>query len=183
MRNHKACLCAKGGIAFQVGLLCLGLIGQQDRALALPLQPVLPTELAAQAALVALKSCQTKGLQVSVSVVNREGNSLVLLRNQNAGKHTVENSFNKAFTSVSFGGTYGVTSTRAIVAKQNAPKGIGAFPLPADPIRSLSYSIGGVSIVSNGVVIGAIGVSGSPSGDLDEACALQGLQAIEPQLR
>lgn len=152
-------------------------------AVALEQQPVLPVTLAAEAALKALETCRTKNYTVAVTVVNREGNTITMMRHQDAGVHTVPNSFNKAFTAVSFGRAYGLTSTRAIIAATKPGRGIGEYPLPASPLPGLSYSIGGVALQSNGVVIGAIGVSGSPSGDLDEQCALAGIQAISPQLR
>lgn len=62
-------------------------------------------------------------------------------------------------------------------------KGIGEFPLPASPLKGLSYSVGGVNITSEGNLIGSIGVSGSPNGDLDENCAYEGLKAIRDDLR
>lgn len=170
----------EGGL--RLGLLYLVVVTCSNRGLALPQQPILPTELAAVAAMKALESCEGKGLKVSVTVVNKEGNSIVMLRNQDAGPHTVENSYNKAFTAVSFGGAYGLKSTRSIVEKQNPVKGIGSFALPAYPIRGLSYSIGGLNIISDNKIVGGIGVSGSPSGDQDEICAAEGLEAIRLKL-
>ena len=38
---------------------------------------------------------------------------------------------------------------------------------------------GGVPVKSGNQVIGAIGVGGAPGGNLDEACALDALKAIE----
>lgn len=146
-------------------------------------QPVLPVALATEAALKALAACETKKLAVAVTVVNREGNMIMMVRHQDAGVHTAQNSFNKAFTAVSFGRAYGLTSTRAIVEATKPGRGIGDFPLPASPLPGLSYSIGGITLQSRGIDIGAIGVSGSPSGDQDEQCALAGVSAIRDQLR
>lgn len=151
-------------------------------AVTLEQQPVLPVGLAAEAALRALETCQTQKNAVAVTIVNREGNMITMLRHQDAGAHTVPNSFNKAFTAVSFGRAYGLLSTRAIIDATKPGRGIGDFPLPAAPLPGLSYSIGGIAIQSRGVVIAAIGVSGSPSGDQDERCAKAGVQAISKQL-
>jgi uncharacterized protein GlcG (DUF336 family) len=41
---------------------------------------------------------------------------------------------------------------------------------------------GGVPIRAAGSLIGAIGVSGAPGGDKDEACALKGLESVEERL-
>jgi uncharacterized protein GlcG (DUF336 family) len=152
-------------------------------AIGLEQQPVLPVALAAKAALKALETCEAQKLAVAVTVVNREGNMIMMVRHQDAGVHTVQNSFNKALTSVSFGRAYGLTSTRAIVEATKPGRGIGDFPLPASPLPGLSYSIGGITLQSRGVDIGGIGVSGSPSGDQDEQCALAGMRAISNQLR
>jgi uncharacterized protein GlcG (DUF336 family) len=150
---------------------------------ALEKQPILPTTLAVKAASTSVTSCDRKGYKVTASVLNPEGNILVVIRNQEAGPHTIENSFNKAYTSVSFGRAYNLDSTRAILSGIKPGKGIGEFPLPASPLKGLSYSVGGINITSNGSLIGSIGVSGSPNGDLDESCAYEGLKAIQAELR
>ena len=152
-------------------------------AMALETQPVLPTSLAMKAASVSVESCASQGYKVTATVLNQEGNLLIVIRNQGAGPHTIENSFNKAYTSVSFGRAYNLNSTRAIIASTKPGKGIGEFPLPASPIKGLSYSAGGINLTSNDFLIGSIGVSGSPNGDLDENCARNGLNAIQAELR
>ena len=152
-------------------------------AKALEMQPILPTSLALKAAAISVSSCEKNGNKVTTTVVNSDGNILVVIRNQSSGPHTIENSFNKAYTSLSFGGAYNLQSTREIISKiKPGTKGIGEFPLPASPLRGLSYSVGGINIISNGKVIGAIGVSGSPNGDIDEGCAVDGLKAIKAYL-
>ena len=152
-------------------------------ALALEMQPILPTALAVKAAAISVESCSNNGYKVAATVLNSDGNILVMIKNQSAGPHTIENSFNKAYTSVSFGRAYNLESTRAIVAATKPGKGIGEFPLPASPLKGLSYSVGGININSHGHLIGSIGVSGSPNGDLDESCAYAGLKAIKSQLK
>ena len=150
---------------------------------ALEKQPILPTSLAAKAALISVDVCNQSGYKVTTTVLNPEGNILVVIRNQDSGPHTIENSFNKAYTVVSFGRSSNLDSTRAILAGIKSGKGIGSFPLPASPLKGLSYSVGGINITSEGILIGSIGVSGSPNGDLDEGCAYEGLKAIKDKLR
>jgi uncharacterized protein GlcG (DUF336 family) len=41
---------------------------------------------------------------------------------------------------------------------------------------------GGLLIQADGSVVGAIGVSGAPGGDMDDMCAKKGLAAIEEDL-
>ena len=152
---------------------------------ALEMVPVLPTALAAQAALKALDTCRSDGYAVAVTVVNQEGNVIAALRSERSGSHTLEHSFNKAFTVVSLGRTYGLDSTSDIAKRFEGGKapGIGSFPLAASPLKGLSYSTGGLVIKARGVVVGAIGVSGAPDGNVDQGCAARGLQLIQPQLR
>jgi uncharacterized protein GlcG (DUF336 family) len=41
---------------------------------------------------------------------------------------------------------------------------------------------GGVLIDAGGSLVGAIGVSGAPNGEADDACALAGIAAIEDDI-
>jgi uncharacterized protein GlcG (DUF336 family) len=41
---------------------------------------------------------------------------------------------------------------------------------------------GGMIVESSGSLVGAIGVSGAPGGDADEACAKAGIEAIKDKL-
>jgi hypothetical protein len=41
---------------------------------------------------------------------------------------------------------------------------------------------GGLFVESGGSLVGAIGVSGAPGGDADEACAKAGIEAIQSKL-
>lgn len=166
-------------VAIGIGVIMLA----ARPVLALEKQPILPTTLAVKAASTSVAVCNQRGYKVTTSVLNPEGNLLVVIRNQEAGPHTIENSYNKAYTAVSFGRAYHLDSTRAILAGMKPGKGIGEFPLPASPLKGLSYSVGGVNITSEGNLIGSIGVSGSPNGDLDESCAYEGLKAIQDDLR
>ena len=154
------------------------------QVVALEMKPVLPTDLAIQAAQQAVDSCEKKGFAVTATVIEPNGTILVTLRHQNAGPHTIENSFNKAYTVSSFGRIAGFTSTKEIVKAQanSNSKGIGSFSLPASPLYGLSYSPGGFSINSGGQLIGAIGVSGAKSGDIDSGCAIDGLRTIEADI-
>ena len=43
-------------------------------------------------------------------------------------------------------------------------------------------SAGGAVISVGGVIYGAVGVSGAPGGDIDEACAKAGIKAIAEDL-
>lgn len=130
-------------------------------------------EAAQAAAQAALNSCRTAGYQVAVALVDRSGNTLVVLRDRFAGAHTVDTATNKAWTAVSF-----KISTTAL--------GIETLPnKPSSGIRNLPRVVtvgGGMPINASGSLVGAIGVSGAPGGDADEICAKAGIAAIADDL-
>ncbi|MGE5090519.1 MAG: GlcG/HbpS family heme-binding protein [Candidatus Levyibacteriota bacterium] len=129
----------------------------------------LSTAGAQEAAQAALTRCQKDGYTVAVAVVDRGGQPLVMLRDPLAGAHTSQTAINKAATAVSFR-----TDTSELAATSQAGK-------PSSGIRQLPNVVavgGGVVIQAKGSIVGGIGVSGSPSGDSDDACAKAGIAAI-----
>lgn len=134
---------------------------------------VLKPELAIEAAQAAMSDCRQKGYQIAVSVADRFGILQVTLRDQLAGPHTPDTSYRKAWTAVSFrsdtSGLSKLTESGEAWAIRNVT---GALPLG-----------GGVRIVAgDGDMVGAIGVSGAPSGLEDEACAKAGIAAISSKI-
>lgn len=130
---------------------------------------LLTLETALVAAQAALAHCRSAGHQVGVAVVDRSGVLQVLLRDRFAGPHTVEIAPQKAWSAASFR-----TSTAALAAETQAGR-------PMSGLRSLPRLMaagGGQVIEAGGSVLGAIGVSGAPGGDADDACAHAGIKAI-----
>ena len=133
----------------------------------------LTTETALKAAETALAACRKAGYQVAVAVVDRGGLIQAQLRDRFAGPHTLEVSSNKAWTAVSF-----KTSTlelEKLTRPGQAMSGLRAVP------RFTAIG-GGLTIEAGGALLGAIGVSGAPGGEADEACAVSGLKAIADSL-
>ncbi|MEK9777327.1 MAG: heme-binding protein, partial [Quisquiliibacterium sp.] len=129
----------------------------------------LSPEDAYKAARAALESCRGRGYSVGVAVVDRSGIAQVFLRDRFAGAHTVRTAINKAWTSASFR-----QSTLALAAETQAGK-------PMSGIRELPQVVaagGGLPIEASGALVGAIGVSGAPGGEADQACAQAGIDAI-----
>lgn len=129
----------------------------------------LTPETALVAARAALESCRKQGFQVAVAVVDRAGLAQVVLRDRFAGAHTLEAATNKAWTAASFR-----TSTTDLAAQTQPGR-------PMSGIRSVSRFLaagGGLVIEGGGAAFGAIGVSGGPGGDADEACAQAGIKSI-----
>lgn len=129
----------------------------------------LTPETALVAARAALEYCRTQGFQVAVAVTDRAGITQVLLRDRFAGSHTVDVASNKAWTAASFR-----TSTSVIAVETQPGR-------PMSGLRSLPRLLaagGGQVIEAGGSVLGAIGVSGAPTGEADESCAQTGIKAI-----
>ncbi len=129
----------------------------------------LTPETALAAAKAAMESCRKQGYQVGVAVVDRAGLVQVVLRDRFAGAHTVEVASNKAWTAASFR-----TPTAALAAETQAGR-------PMSGLRNLPRFMaagGGLVIEAGGSSLGAIGVSGAPGGEADDACARAGIKAI-----
>lgn len=134
---------------------------------------VLKPELAIEAAQAAMGDCRQKGYQVAVSVADRFGILQVTIRDQLAGPHTPDTAYRKAWTSVSFRSETSALSKLTEAGEAWAIRNVtGALPLG-----------GGVRIAAgDGDMVGAIGVSGAPSGTKDEACAKAGIAAISSKI-
>ena len=135
--------------------------------------PTLTTGAALAAARAALALCAKQGYTVAVAVVDRGGLPLVMLRDNLAGAHTSNTAIRKAYTAASFR-----TATRDLADTTQPGK-------PASGIRQIPDVIavsGGIVIDARGSLVGAIGVSGAPNGDADDACAKAGAGEIKDAL-
>jgi uncharacterized protein GlcG (DUF336 family) len=156
-----------------VGLLFLGITTAAAAEEATFSVRQLTPETALTLAQAALASCRKQGFQVAVAVADRGGVAQVLLRDRFAGPHTVDTAISKAWTAASFR-----TSTLELM-ENTAPN------KPASGIRNLPRVAaigGGVPIEAQGSIFGAVGVSGSPNGTNDDACARAGIKAIADRL-
>src|SRR5512137_2080064 len=136
-------------------------------------QTTLTPAAAMKATQAAFDRCQKDGYTVAVAVVDRGGQPLALLRDNLAGAHTSQTAIGKASTAVSFR-----TDTTELAASTQAGK-------PSSGIRQLPGVVavgGGLMIRAKGSLVGAIGVSGAPGGDADDACARAGIAAISDAL-
>jgi uncharacterized protein GlcG (DUF336 family) len=122
----------------------------------------------------ALDTCTKNGYRVSVSVVDREGETIVQVHGDNANPHTFENSRRKAYTAR----TFGIPSAEFAERYKSDPARWQQVTLP-----SIIAAAGALPIKVGDEVIGAIGVSGSPGGDKDEACAKAAIDKVADQLK
>jgi uncharacterized protein GlcG (DUF336 family) len=133
----------------------------------------LTPETALELAQATLKACREKGYQVAVAVVDRSGTPQVMLRDRYAGAHTPGTATRKAWTATSFR-----ADTLALAEETQAGK-------PQSGVRFVENALmlgGGVLVEAGGSMVGAVGVSGAPSGEQDDACARAGVAAIEEKL-
>ena len=117
---------------------------------------------------------QVARLQVSANVVGRNGEILVAMRGDDTGPHTLENSMKKAYTARAQRRPSGEFRQR----RQEQPHGAGALRL-----TNMVPAQGALPIKVGEDTIGAIGVSGAPGGDKDEACAKAGIDKVANELK
>lgn len=133
----------------------------------------LAPKVAIKAATAAMDKCNADGYQVAVAVVTREGTLQALVRDRFAGAHTPETARRKAWTAVSF------RSNTSELATSSGPSA------PNSGVRHVTDALmlgGGLMIEADGSLVGGIGVSGAPGGDIDDACAAAGIEAIGDDL-
>ena len=121
----------------------------------------------------ALADCQQRGYQVAVAVVDRFGVIQVVLRDRYAGPHTPATASGKAWTAATFRNS----TSNLFSISQPGMMQAGIRTLPGVVIIG-----GGLVVESAGTLVGAIGVSGAPGGDADEACAKAGIESIQTKL-
>ena len=118
----------------------------------------------------ALAEC---GTNTSVAVVDRAGRLRVFLQGDNANPHNIELARRKAYTARTF------RRSSAEWAQRTAEGGLVGQRMLADVIPLG----GGLPIMVGNETIGAVGVSGAPGQDKDEACARAGLAKVADQLK
>jgi uncharacterized protein GlcG (DUF336 family) len=121
----------------------------------------------------AIDACKAQGYNVSAHVVGREGQVIVALRNESAGLATYENSMKKAYTARTL----------------RMPSGQFANNVKGNPtagqlyLTNITPAQGALPIMVGNDTVGAIGISGAPGGDKDEACAKAGIDKVAAQLK
>ncbi|HXQ52809.1 MAG TPA: heme-binding protein [Stellaceae bacterium] len=135
---------------------------------------VLTADLAVEAAQAAIAACKAQGYNVSVTIADRTGAPKLVLMGDGASALTREITRRKAYTAAILKVSSGDFGKRV-----SAP---GAFnPGIYDP--NFTTGQGGLPIKVGDDTIGAIGASGAPGGDKDEACASAGLAKISDRLK
>ncbi|MGV8877548.1 MAG: GlcG/HbpS family heme-binding protein [Sphingobacteriaceae bacterium] len=132
-------------------------------------EPILTGAMAAKIVQAAAAQAEKDGLYVTITVVDKSGQTLSVLRHHHAGVHTIRASYKKAFTA---------NSQKRETAE--IAKGVKDGTIPED-VRFLDENIlilaGGVPIFINGQVVGGIGVGGAHDSE-DVRIAKAGLKVL-----
>jgi len=136
-------------------------------------EKTLSAAMAIAIAQTALETCTKQGYHISVHVLGRNGEVLVAIRGDGAPPHTMENSQRKAYTAR----TFRIPSGEFVQRVKDNPT-LGAVHL-----TGIIAAQGALPIKVGDEVIGAVGVSGAPGGEKDEACAKAGIEKVAEQLK
>jgi len=148
--------------ALSTAALAQGLVTQKNISLAM-------AQTIAQAA---LAQCESMGFKVSVAVVDRGGQTIVMLRGDGAGLHTPEGAERKAYTAR----TFSQPSADFVKRLSERPDTVGSRQYT----RVLALG-GGLPIKVGNEVVGAVGISGSPG--KDDVCSQAGIDKVADQLK
>ena len=172
MPLQSASSCRLRVAAFAAAVLCL-MTPALTHAQGVTSERTIAVGAAHDAAMAAMEQCRRDGYRVTVTVVSRSGQVKAVIRDDGTNPHTVENSFRKAYTSLSFRIPSGDIGKRPTAA-------LGAFGVLQ--LENMTSAEGALPIRAGTEVIGAIGVSGAPGGDKDAVCAQVGIDKIAASL-
>jgi len=154
-------------------LVCLLAAPAAPAGAALIMRKDLSHDMALAVAEGAMQGCLAKGYATSAVVVDRDGETLVAMRGDGAGPHTLENARRKAYTANTF-----KMPTADYAKKLLDPNSVAHQQVTLPSIIAID---GGVPIKVGNDVIGAAGVSGSPG--IDSECVNAGIEKIKDQLQ
>ncbi|OBS10051.1 GlcG/HbpS family heme-binding protein [Acidihalobacter prosperus] len=154
--------------AFVLGTLLLAApVSHADAPLMVKL-PRLTLDTALTIAKTALMTCRKAGVSVAVTLIDRGGNPQVVLRDTLGSDLTLAISRDKAYTALSFNAATATLGDRASTPLGRMPR--------------MAMFAGGLPIHAGGTLVGAIGVSGAPTGELDARCAKAGIDSVQTDL-
>ena len=133
----------------------------------------LPLTVAKTIAEEAVTACAAKTYAVSAVVVDRDGETIVEMRGDNAAPHTMENARRKAYTAMTFKQT-----TAEYAKKLLDPNSIAHQQVTLPNVIAIP---GGQPIKVGNDVVGGIGASGSPG--FDDDCVNAGMDKVKDQLQ
>jgi len=149
------------------------MLGGRVAAQGVVMQRNLSLAMAKTIAEAALAECKSKGYNTSAAVVDRAGQVLVIMRDEQATAQTAEMARRKAYTARMFR-----TTTQEFQKRTTD-----------DPARAAQRDLADILALSGGVpvqvgtdTIGAVGSAGSTL-DIDDACAKAGIAKVADLLK
>jgi len=121
----------------------------------------------------AVAACAAKTYAVSAVVVDRDGETIVEMRGDNAAPHTMENARRKAYTAMTFR-----QPTAEYAKKLQDPNSVAHQQVTLPNVIAIP---GGQPIKVGNEVVGGVGVSGSPG--VDDECVNAGLEKVKDELQ
>jgi len=121
----------------------------------------------------AVAACAEKGYAVSAVVVDRDGETIVEMRGDDAAPHTMENARRKAYTAMTFR-----QPTAEYAKKLQDPNSVAHQQVTLPNVMAIP---GGQPIKIDNQVVGGVGASGSPG--VDDDCVNAGLDKVKDQLK
>ena len=161
------------GYKFAMALAGAAVSASMSSADTLPTHRI-PAALAVEAASETVAACARQGYRETAVVLDADGATIVTLRGDGAGIHTLDSAHDKAYTSVSF-----KNDTLALAERAKGEDSIA----PLAKLPHVMFFGGGVVIKLNDEVIGSIGAAGAPGAKLDDGCARAGLDKIRDRLK
>ena len=128
-------------------------------------------ELANEVAKRTVEACRAQGYWVSAVVVDKSANVQVIIRDTYAPRFTMDIAEQKANLVMMAG-----LDSGSFVSKRSDIRH------ELNNIEGLIMMKGAMPVKSGDVVLGAVGVSGAPGGELDEKCAKTALKSLEERL-
>jgi len=138
---------------------------QADEVMVLPIKR-LTMDTALKMAKATIAQCRKENVNVTVTIIDRGGDTQVVLRDTLAMDVTIDISKKKAYTAMSMN-----TRTSEL---QSRLKQLGAL----STYDGLLLQGGGVPINIGGTIMGGMGVSGAPDSKIDQKCADAGYNAV-----
>jgi uncharacterized protein GlcG (DUF336 family) len=157
-------------VAAGVGLVTLWSVGASTQGVVM--QRNVSLALAKTIAEATLAECQAKGFHTSAAVVDRAGQVIVMLRDEQASAQTLEMARRKAYTARMYR-----TTTLEFQKRTSDP----SYTAQRDVADILALG-GGVPIQIGNETIGGVGSSGS-SQEQDDACAKAGIAKVAHLLK
>jgi len=149
------------------------MLGGRVAAQGVVMQRNLSLAMAKTIAEATLAECQSKGYNTSAAVVDRAGQVLVIMRNEQATAQTADMARRKAYTARMF------RTTTQEFQKRTMDDPARAAQRDLADILALS---GGVPVQVGNDTIGAVGSAGSTL-DIDDACAKAGIAKVADLLK